>query len=72
MRPAPVTTAIVLIGGGHSHIQVLKLFGMRPEPDVQLTLGPARHHPTAHGNPDKYQAKTSDSGLSVRLSWGDQ
>ncbi len=38
MRPAPVTTAIVLIGGGHSHVQVLKSFGMRPESGVQLTL----------------------------------
>ena len=39
MRPAaPVIKDIVLLGGGHSHIAVLRSFGMRPLPGVRLTL----------------------------------
>lgn len=39
MQPqVPITTDIVLLGAGHSHVEVLRRFAMRREPGARLTL----------------------------------
>jgi len=38
MQPSPPVKSLVLVGGGHAHVHVLKAFRDRPEPGVRIVL----------------------------------
>jgi len=36
--PPPVFKDIVLVGGGHANVHIIKMFGMNPQPGIRVTL----------------------------------
>lgn len=55
---APPLRDIVLLGGGHANVQVLKRFGMRPEPGLRLTVVAREPHSPYTGMLPGYVAGT--------------
>jgi len=47
--PPGRTTDLVLVGGGHAHVQVLRRWGMQPLPGVRLTVVLDRHEAVYSG-----------------------
>lgn len=57
---APPVRDIVLLGGGHANVQVLKRFGMRPEPGLRLTIVAREPHSPYTGMLPGYVAGAYD------------
>ena len=46
LQPGAAMKQLLLIGGGHAHVEVLRRFALRPEPDVAITvISPHRQTP---------------------------
>ena len=59
-KDAPPLRDVVLLGGGHANVQVLKRFGMRPEPGLRLTIVAREPHSPYTGMLPGYVAGAYD------------
>ena len=59
---------LVLLGGGHAHIGVLRMLGMHPEPDLKVTLvSPSRETPYSGLLPGVVGGHSSEQDLYIDL-----
>lgn len=59
---------LLLIGGGHSHVEVIRRWGLAPEPDVTVTLvSPDRHTPYSGMLPGYIAGHYSHSDCHINL-----
>ena len=66
----PYVRDLVLVGGGHSHVQVLKAFGMRAEPGVRLTLiTPTLQTPYSGMLPGCISGVYSEADIHINLGY---
>lgn len=67
-RVEPITTDLVLVGGGHSHALALRMFGMNPLPGVRLTLVTEASETTYSGMlPGRVAGFYSDEDCHINL-----
>ena len=66
---APPVRDLVLVGGGHAHVQVLKRFGMNPEPGIRLTIiSEQLSSPYSGMLPGAIAGQYSDEDISINLA----